>query len=202
MNVKISRREWVQGISIFGAASIITAVVPGCVRPRGQVAIDQTQNQGNNPPIELNYAETDEFIGELNAAIETGRSVSVIFDGTVRMQQDSPLFAFLAADANIRNRDEFVQTLHAQDTDVGRKALGLMLDESLLDHRQAGISRELPSGEIIEPTTLVLVCLSLLIVASATVATTQIVLHGPVELSYEAKSGVDGFRASLNFQPA
>ena len=127
----------------------------------------------------------------------------VTFDGTTKLTNKSPLPAILRDPiSKITNRDEFIESIHKLDTEEGRKILKLIFDDELLEHERAGIDKKLPSGQVIEPTTVALVIVVSLIIAATAVITTQIVLHGPVKLSLRYDAAPVGPKAFLEFEPA
>jgi hypothetical protein len=192
MSELLLRRALLKRLGVGGLSLAAPALFSGCPgrQNRKSVPLD---------PIDLPYAESPDFNQRFNSAIRERRLVNVVFDGTVRIRRVSPFFQMLAHDPNLRNRDALIEVFNLSDTDPGRERLRIAFEDDLLRHDRAERRRALPSGNVIEPTTVVLVVVSLLIVASAVAVTTQITLHGPVRASWQAQ--YRDTRAAFSFEP-
>jgi hypothetical protein len=195
----MNRRDWLK-MAGFGSVAAFAPLLSGCPQSTGPEKKND-QGSGTGPtPLELAYSETQDFIQKFNDAIKARQEVRVIFDGTNRVSRNSPFCEMLRTDPNLRNRESFVEQIHGLDTDAGRRQLGIIFEQNLLTHQAANSRRRLPSGQTIEPATVCLVIVGLLILVGGVALTTQIVLHGPVVANLEAEAGRN--RAQITFRPA
>lgn len=153
--------------------------------------------------MQLTYRATAEFASALGKALEAGQPVSVIFDGTERLKEGAPLLQFLSDPQRIQNHEAFWQSLDVLDTADGRRVLAEAFDESLLEHRavtQIDGQHTRANGQVVGPGVVLMVLIISLIGSFTIVATTQIVVHGPII----AEWGVDPLsrRATMRMWPA
>jgi len=131
---------------------------------------------------ELGYSESEAFFEEFNKAMAAGNTVRVKFDGTTKLTEDSELFKAMMSQKHVQNYQELVQSLQEMDTADGRKTISTIFDDSLLEHDELSKQLELPSGEVVEPGTVMLVLIIILATVSTGIVVNHIIFYGPIKV--------------------
>lgn len=184
MSSLYTRRDVLKAATCAFSFSFTSAYLGGC-----------SKNVSIEPKIvSIQYNDSDAFFDEFLSELDKGSTVKVKFDKGERLTKDSKLFQLMKDENRVLDRTELFKSLQEMDTtDEGRKELAQILDPNLLNHDQIHASTELPSGEICEPGTILLIAVILLV---AGVVTNEIasgrrikrVSLGPCEIEFEPVS--------------
>ncbi len=125
--------------------------------------------------MSLTFSETEAFYDQLSKAIESKQNFVLTFDGKHRVGENSKLLTEFIGKAT--NWEELWKEFKEKDTEAGRRELERVFTAELLNHkalkddsRVPNGEVKLPSGEVIEPTTVILVLGIILILAATSVA--------------------------------
>lgn len=212
MSKAIARRECLKtlgGVAMLGLA--------GCSGSSGtsnrqKTSADSpgTESAGSGPPhqqpVELTFRDDQDFYKTLVSHLNDKYTVRVDFDGSHLITKKSPMLAIIR---QCTNADEVWRDVNSLDNDQGRKdvlakalAPELLVHEPL-EHRADELKQTrdtLPNGEVIEPATVVLVVLIVLIVSGTALAATQMHLHGPIKARFIGNAHPLG--VAIEFGPA
>jgi hypothetical protein len=176
--MRIDRRQFVLGAIGSGTISTLLVGCGGGSEPKtGRSApVNPTSTAtGALEEISLTFSETNEFYNELTKALGQKRNVILKFDGEHRVGESSKFLTEFIGHAT--NWDELLKEIRQKDTQAGRKELQRAFAAELLNHealkdesRIPNGDVKLPSGEVIEPATVMLVLGILLILAATSVA--------------------------------
>lgn len=166
-------RHWIQ----WCAVGPFTLPLIGCGTPAAAPPAAAAKE------LSLPYRSTAEFAAELGQALSAGQTVTVVFDGQDRITEGAPLLQFLSDRQQLQNHEEFWKTLDALDHPEGRALLAQAFAEPLLDHQavtRVEGEHTRSNGQVVGPGTVLMVLIIGLICSFTIVATTQIVVHGPI----------------------
>lgn len=171
MHEETSRRTFLQAALAAGAAGVVGSF-PSCS--------SSSQPSG---PLVLEFEDTPAFYNRLTGSLNAGTPVEVAF-AKHTISRDSRMFALLG---KTTNADSVWKSIRELDTEKGRSVLRTALSPELLEHQVVSPDQSKASNNVVEPGTLLLVAVILLILSMTTVATADVVLHGPVsaDLTWE-----------------
>lgn len=154
--VHLHRRQFVVGAVTSMAAPTLLA---GCGR-----STPSPPAQASPPNPRLTFDDSGSFYAQLQERLADSKEVIVQFDGQHRVGRDSRLMKEFIPHA--KNCEELYREVSAKDTPTGRTQLNRVFEDELLEHGSVKESTTLPSGQVIEPTVVILVLGVLLILAS------------------------------------
>ena len=161
---------------------------------------------GSDDAFPVTYMENKGFYKLFSDTLKAKVAVQIHFDENLKLSANSPVLRAIAKDADIVNRNAFVQSLfefaaEKDEKSDGRRALQAVFADELLERREAGLNHELPSGQSIEPATVTAACVIALL--DGLEPTDEVVAHGPVKVSLVIDRGEakEFKRAYLHFQP-
>lgn len=152
-----------------------------------------------NREVTLAFEESDEFYAELDQAIAQCEKVVVTFDGPDRVGKESRLLKVYAAGAT--NWEAFFDQCTAMESDsVHLQQLQQVFAQDVLEHEAVKSRVELPSGEVIELATVILVLGIIILAAAASVAHHEIARGRSYRIKLATHVGKVGL--SLSFEGA
>jgi len=191
---KPNRRTAIAQMSGGGLALCLPSLLSGCGGGGGK-------GDAKNELVktDLVYDDSRDFIRQMNMGLESGNTVKVVSDGSAKVRRESAFYKFITGDRNIQNRSELAAEIHKMDTTEGRAQLAQVFDDELLSHQNANIRHKLPNGEVIEPTTVVLILVASFLVVGSGLVALQIISHGPIRAEIVVAFG--DIRALFRFEP-
>lgn len=188
MPTKMQRRAWLVQTAAFGA----TGLFAGC-GARSETSTGATNAQkGLSAPREIvpiAFRESPGFYRQLRKIASEGKAANVVFDGKEKVTRQSALLTILLPEA-IDSAGIWEQIDQLERTAAGQESLGQAFASELLQTQKIGRQVQRANGEIMEPSTMVLVIVVLLLLATTAVAATdQYFLHRPVKMSFRLTAG-------------
>jgi hypothetical protein len=172
MHNPVTRRVVLQG-AIAGAVAAV-AGLSGC----GDAGHSKSAPRAG--PESLIFDDSQDFYQRLVDSLNGGKPVDVLFD-RVKVTRDSRLIEFLGKAGNSRKLWERIRD---SDTEEGRAALRTALAPELLEREAVNLGQAKASNNVVDPGTILLVAVILLILSAGTVGTIE-ALKRPVTVKLE-----------------